>query len=212
MDLFITVFQMIGTVAFAASGALTAMHRKMDLLGVIVLGVVTAVGGGIIRDLLLGITPPLAFRDPLAVMVAIAVSVILFIPKIRHLLMHNQRVFDTSLLIMDSVGLGIFTVMGIWNALDFSPERSTFLLIFVGVITGVGGGVLRDVLAGNTPYIFVKHVYACASLLGAAACTLLWRVVPSYAAMLTGVLTVLILRLLSAYFHWNLPRAKDDAP
>lgn len=212
MDLFITVSQMIGTVAFAASGALTAMHKKMDLLGVIVLGVVTAVGGGIIRDLLLGITPPLAFRDPLAVMVAIAVSVILFIPKIRHLLMHNQRVFDTSLLIMDSVGLGIFTVMGIWNALDFSPERSTFLLIFVGVITGVGGGVLRDVLAGNTPYIFVKHVYACASLLGAVICTLLWRVVPSYAAMLTGVLTVLILRLLSAYFRWNLPRAKDDTP
>ena len=212
MDLFITVFQMIGTVAFAASGALTALHKKMDLLGVIVLGVVTAVGGGIIRDLLLGITPPLAFRDPLAVMVAIAVSVILFIPKIRHLLMHNQRVFDTSLLIMDSVGLGIFTVMGIWNALDFSPERSTFLLIFVGVITGVGGGVLRDVLAGNTPYIFVKHVYACASLLGAVICTLLWRVVPSYAAMLTGVLTVLILRLLSAYFRWNLPRAKDDTP
>ena len=126
--------------------------------------------------------------------------------------MHNQRVFDTSLLIMDSVGLGIFTVMGIWNALDFSPERSTFLLIFVGVITGVGGGVLRDVLAGNTPYIFVKHVYACASLLGAVICTLLWRVVPSYAAMLTGVLTVLILRLLSAYFRWNLPRAKDDTP
>ena len=212
MDLFITVFQMIGTVAFAASGALTAMHKKMDLFGVIVLGVVTAVGGGIIRDLLLGITPPLAFRDPLAVMVAIAVSVILFIPKIRHLLMHNQRVFDTSLLIMDSVGLGIFTVMGIWNALDFSPERSTFLLVFVGVITGVGGGVLRDVLAGNTPYIFVKHVYACASLLGAVVCTLLWRVVPSYAAMLTGVLTVLILRLLSAYFRWNLPRAKDDTP
>lgn len=212
MDLFITVFQMIGTVAFAASGALTAMHKKMDLLGVIVLGVVTAVGGGIIRDLLLGITPPLAFRDPLAVMVAIAVSVILFIPRIRHLLMHNQRVFDTSLLIMDSVGLGIFTVMGIWNALDFSPERSTFLLVFVGVITGVGGGVLRDVLAGNTPYIFVKHVYACASLLGAVVCTLLWRVVPSYAAMLTGVLTVLILRLLSAYFRWNLPRAKDDTP
>ena len=200
MDLFITVFQMIGTVAFAASGALTAMHKKMDLFG------------GIIRDLLLGITPPLAFRDPLAVMVAIAVSVILFIPKIRHLLMHNQRVFDTSLLIMDSVGLGIFTVMGIWNALDFSPERSTFLLVFVGVITGVGGGVLRDVLAGNTPYIFVKHVYACASLLGAVVCTLLWRVVPSYAAMLTGVLTVLILRLLSAYFRWNLPRAKDDTP
>lgn len=210
MQLFISALEMIGTVAFAASGALTAMRKKMDLLGVIVLGVVTAVGGGIIRDILLGITPPLAFRNPLAVLVAIAVSVILFIPWVRHHLMHNQRLFDTALLIMDSVGLGIFSVMGIWNALDFSPERSTFLLVFVGVMTGVGGGVLRDILAGNTPYIFVKHVYACASLLGATVCALLWHVVPSYVAMLAGMLSVLILRLLSAYFRWNLPHADDE--
>lgn len=209
MQLFISVLEMIGTVAFAASGALTAMRKKMDLLGVIVLGVVTSVGGGIIRDVLLGITPPLAFRDPLTVIVAIAVSVILFIPWVRHHLMHNQRLFDTALLVMDSVGLGIFSVMGIWNALDFSPERSTFLLVFVGVLSGVGGGVLRDILAGNTPYIFVKHVYACASLLGATLCALLWRVVPSYIAMLVGMLSVLILRLLSAYFRWNLPHADD---
>ena len=173
MDTFISVLEMLGTVAFAVSGALTAMRRRMDLLGVIVLGVVTAVGGGIIRDILLGITPPLAFRDPTAVMVAIVTSVVLFFPWARRHLMHNQRLFDTVLLIMDSVGLGIFTVMGIWNALDFSPERSTFLLVFVGVMTGVGGGVLRDILAGNTPYIFVKHVYACASILGAILCALL---------------------------------------
>lgn len=209
MQLFVSALEMIGTVAFAASGALTAMRKKMDLLGVIVLGVVTAVGGGMIRDILLGISPPLALRNPLSVIVAIAVSVILFIPWVRHHLMHNQRLFDTVLLVMDSVGLGVFSVMGIWNALDFSPERSTFLLVFVGVMTGVGGGVLRDILAGNTPYIFVKHVYACASLLGATVCALLWRVVPNYVAMLTGMLCVLILRLLSAYFRWNLPHTDD---
>lgn len=209
MQLFVSALEMIGTVAFAASGALTAMRKKMDLLGVIVLGVVTAVGGGMIRDILLGILPPLAFRNPLAVIVAIAVSIILFIPWVRHHLMHNQRLFDTVLLVMDSIGLGVFSVMGIWNALDFSPERSTFLLVFVGVMTGVGGGVLRDILAGNTPYIFVKHVYACASLLGATVCALLWRVVPNYVAMLTGMLCVLILRLLSAYFRWNLPHTDD---
>ena len=209
MQLFVSALEMIGTVAFAASGALTAMRKKMDLLGVIVLGVVTAVGGGMIRDILLGISPPLAFRNPLAVIVAIAVSVILFIPWVRHHLMHNQQLFDTVLLVMDSIGLGVFSVMGIWNALDFSPERSTFLLVFVGVMTGVGGGVLRDILAGNTPYIFVKHVYACASLLGATVCALLWRVVPNYVAMLTGMLCVLILRLLSAYFRWNLPHTDD---
>ena len=210
MDLFISVCEIIGTVAFAASGALIAMKKHMDLLCVIVLGVVTAIGGGIIRDVILGITPPLAFRDPLCAIIAVATSIVLFFPWVRHKLNRNQRLFDASLLIMDSVGLGMFTVMGIWNALDFDPDRSTFLLVFVGVITGVGGGVLRDLLAGNTPYILVKHIYACASLAGALCCALLWKHIPSYAAMLIGLLIVLIIRLLSAYFKWNLPRATDD--
>lgn len=169
MDKFVFLLELIGTVAFAASGALTAMRRHMDLLGVIVLGVITSVGGGILRDVILGITPPLAFRDPTCTLVAVGVSLLLCIPWIRHSLMHNHRLFDVSLLLMDSVGLGVFTVMGIWNAMDFSPDRSTYLLVFVGLLTGVGGGVMRDVLAGNTPYILVKHVYACASLAGAGA-------------------------------------------
>ena len=182
MDKFVFLLELIGTVAFAASGSLTAMRRHMDLLGVIVLGVITSVGGGILRDVILGITPPLAFRDPTCTLVAVGVSLLLCIPWIRHSLMHNHRLFDVSLLLMDSVGLGVFTVMGIWNAMDFSPDRSTYLLVFVGLLTGVGGGVMRDVLAGNTPYILVKHVYACASLAGAVLCAVLWRLVPQYVA------------------------------
>lgn len=209
MELFVNVLELIGTVAFAASGALTAMKKRMDLLGVIVLGVVTAIGGGILRDLILGITPPLAFRDPTCAVLAVVTAAILFIPWVRHRLMRNQRLFDLALLLMDSLGLGVFTVMGIWNAMDFSPDRSTFLLVFVGVLTGVGGGVVRDILAGNTPYILVKHIYACASLAGALCCALLWRVMPSYAAMLISMLLVLVIRLLSAHYRWNLPRAAD---
>ena len=209
MEIFVKVLELIGTVAFAASGALIAMRKHMDLLGVIVLGVVTAIGGGILRDLILGITPPLAFRDPTCAIVAIATAIVLFIPWVRHGLMHNGRLFDGVLLVMDSVGLGVFTAMGIWNALSFSPDRSTFLLVFVGVLTGVGGGVIRDVLAGDMPYILVKHIYACASLLGAITCALLWRCLPQYAAMLIAIVLVLVIRLLSAYFRWNLPRADD---
>lgn len=209
MEIFVKVLELIGTVAFAASGALIAMRKHMDLLGVIVLGVVTAIGGGILRDLILGITPPLAFRDPTCAIVAIATAIVLFIPWVRHGLMHNTRLFDGVLLVMDSVGLGVFTAMGIWNALSFSPDRSTFLLVFVGVLTGVGGGVIRDVLAGDMPYILVKHIYACASLLGAITCALLWRCLPQYAAMLIAIVLVLVIRLLSAYFRWNLPRADD---
>ena len=183
MDKFVFLLELIGTVAFAASGSLTAIRRHMDLLGVIVLGVITSVGGGILRDVILGITPPLAFRDPTCTLVAVGVSLLLCIPWIRHSLMHNHRLFDVSLLLMDSVGLGVFTVMGIWNAMDFSPDRSTYLLVFVGLLTGVGGGVMRDVL---------------------------WRLVPQYVAMLAGMTTVLLIRLLSAHFRWNLPRVEDE--
>ena len=209
MDIFVSILEIIGTIAFAASGALTAVKKQMDLLGVIVLGIVTAVGGGIIRDLILGITPPLTFRDPTYVIVAFASSVILFVPWVRRGLTKRERLFDVSLFFMDSIGLGVFTVMGIWNALDFTPERSTFLLVFVGVLTGVGGGVIRDVLAGDMPYILVKHIYACASFIGALCCVLLRHVVPLYAAMLIGMALVLIIRLLAAHYRWNLPKAND---
>lgn len=209
MEIFVEISEIIGTIAFAVSGAMTAMKKKMDLLGVIVLAVVTAIGGGILRDLILGITPPLAFRDPLCAVIAVAAGLVVFIPWVRQFLTHNQRRFDAVLLIMDSVGLGVFTAMGIWNALSFCADRSRFLLIFVGVLTGVGGGVLRDILAGNTPYILVKHIYACASLVGAISCTLLWTAVPEYAAMLIAMLLVVIIRLLAAHYHWNLPRAED---
>lgn len=209
MEQFVRILEIIGTLAFAVSGALTAMKKQMDLLGVIVLGVVTSIGGGILRDVILGITPPLAFRNPLCAVIAVVTSAVVFIPGIRHRLTHNQLRFDAVLLVMDSIGLGVFTAMGIWNALSFSPDRSTFLLVFVGVLTGVGGGVLRDVLAGNTPYILVKHIYACASLVGAVSCTLLWRILPEYAAMSISMILVVIIRLLAAHYRWNLPRAKD---
>ena len=84
-----------------------------------------------------------------------------------------------------------------------------FLLVFVGVVTGAGGGLIRDVMAGNTPYIFVKHVYACASLAGALVCAGLWEIAGSAAAMVAGLVTVVLLRCLSAHFRWNLPKAHE---
>ncbi|MBR3935243.1 MAG: TRIC cation channel family protein, partial [Oscillospiraceae bacterium] len=148
---------------------MVALSKKMDIFGVAVLGLVTAVGGGVIRDLVLGITPPKTFQNPIYAAVAIATSLIIFIPAVRHFL-SGKEVYDKIMLLMDSVGLGIFTVVGIETAYLSDQSHSIFLLIFVGVITGVGGGVLRDIMAGNTPYIFVRHVYASASLTGALLC------------------------------------------
>lgn len=202
------VFELFGTVAFAISGAITGLKKKMDIFGVVILAVVTAVGGGAIRDIVLGNTPPMTFRNPVYALVAVATGIITFIPAVRRLAGKNPRVFDIFLLITDSVGLGIFTVMGIRTAIGTGHGENLFLLVFVGVVTGVGGGLLRDMMAGNTPYIFVKHVYASASLAGAVLCVLLWKPLGSTAAMSVSAVVIIIIRFLAARFKWSLPKAE----
>lgn len=205
MDLTFLLLELAGTLAFAASGAMTGLKKNMDLFGVCILGLTTAVGGGVIRDVILGNTPPATFQDPVYALVALATSLVLFLPGIRRLLMWDQRLYDLTMLVLDSAGLGVFTTMGIRIAYGAVDDPSLFLLVFVGVVTGVGGGVLRDVLAGDTPYIFLKHVYASASLAGALVCVALWRTWGELPAILGGAAVVIIIRFLSAYFHWNLP-------
>ena len=210
MDIFLLILELIGTIAFSISGAMTAMKKNMDIFGVMILGLTTAVGGGIIRDLILGVTPPAIFRDPLYALTALATAALVFLPWVRRLFQRYQRIYDLLMLTMDSIGLGIFTVIGVQSAFAQSSSYSMFLLTFVGVITGVGGGVLRDMMAGNTPYIFVKHIYACASLAGALLCAGLWGHIPAIWAMNLGAGIVILIRALSAHFRWSLPRAKLD--
>ncbi len=207
MQTLVLILELIGTVAFAVSGAMTALKKHMDVFGVTILGVITAVGGGAIRDIVLGITPPSVFTKPVYAAVAVAVSIIAFLPPVRRFLTQTHKLYDELMLIMDSLGLAIFTVMGISTAYSVGSDKNLLLLVFVGVITGVGGGLMRDIMAGNTPYIFVKHIYACASLVGAllAACT--WETLGEMYAMIPGAATVLIIRLLAAHFKWSLPKA-----
>ncbi len=209
MEQFIFLLEMVGTVAFAASGALTGIRKRMDVFGVCILGLTTAVGGGVIRDLILGNTPPNTFRNPVYTTVAIVTSLVVFLPGVRRKLSWDQRRFDLWMFLMDTAGLGIFTVVGVRVAFDQGWEPSLFLLVFVGVVTGVGGGLMRDVMAGDMPYIFVKHIYACASLVGALACALLWELWGEMAAILVGTAAVIAIRCVSAHFHWNLPRAQE---
>lgn len=209
MDTFIFVLNMLGTLAFAASGAMIGLKKNMDIFGVCILGLTTATGGGVIRDLILGVTPPMAFRDPTAAMVALVTSVFFFARRVRRLLMHNPKHYRMLLFWMDSLGLGAFTVIGVQLAFQQARQPTFFLLVFVGVVTGVGGGVVRDLLAQEVPYIFVKHVYACASLAGAVLCAGLWRWAGSMIAMLSGIAAVVLIRVLAAHYHWNLPKARQ---
>ena len=209
METFLFLVNLIGTVAFAAAGALTGLKKNMDIFGVCILGLTTAVGGGVVRDLILGITPPNTFQDPFSAMVALFVSAVFFLRRFRHFLMHRPGVYELLMLWLDSIGLGAFTVIGIQIAYETLEAPSLFLLVFVGVVTGAGGGLMRDMMAGNMPYIFVKHVYACASLAGALVCAGLWNCADSAVAMVAGLATVVLLRCLSAHFRWNLPKAHE---
>lgn len=160
----ITFFmEMAGTVAFAASGAMVGVERNMDIFGVSVLGVVTAVGGGMIRDIVLGIIPPNVFTNPVYALVATITSCVVFLVfywKRQLLEGHMRLTYDRVMLVMDSIGLGIFTVVGVNTGIRSGYMDNVFLLVFLGTITGVGGGLMRDMMAGVPPYIFVKHIYA----------------------------------------------------
>ena len=207
-DSIIFIMEIIGTIAFASSGALTAFKQKMDIFGVNVLAIVTSVGGGMIRDLLIGNTPPVMFRKPVYVIIAMITCNLLFLVfYFNRELLTNQFIiaYEKLMLVLDAIGLGIFTVVGVSTGMSTIYQENGFLILFLGVITGVGGGIIRDVLATQKPYVLVKHVYACASILGALICILLWPL-GSVPAMGLGALTVIVIRLLAVHFHWNLPR------
>ena len=160
MDTFVFFLEIIGTVAFASSGAMTAIEKKMDIFGVNILGATTAVGGGMMRDIILGVTPPAAFSQPVYILFSILTSTLLFAvvynnPEILHSQI-KSRYYDKIMLWCDTAGLGIFTVVCIQTASRILPQDNTFFFIFFGVLTGVGGGVLRDIMAGETPYILVR--------------------------------------------------------
>ena len=204
------IMEMIGTVAFAASGAMVAVDRAMDIFGVIVLGVTTSVGGGAIRDVILGIVPPAMFQHPVYTLVATITSCVVFLIlylKKDLLQGHNRETYDKVMLIMDSVGLGIFTVVGVNTGI---AHGYMFLLVFLGTITGVGGGLLRDIMAGVPPYILVKHIYACASIVGAVVCVLLYRHYGAVISMVGASAVVCLIRYLAAHYRWNLPKLKRE--
>lgn len=201
------VLEIVGTIAFAISGAHVGIEKKMDIFGVSMLGLTTAVGGGILRDIILGNTPPAALCDPVFAVTALIVSILVFIPSVRELFGKKGRIYEIILLIMDSLGLGLFTVIGVQIAHSVSMGSNYFLITFVGVLTGVGGGLMRDVFAGNKPYIFIKHIYATASIIGAWICVLFWDIIGELPAMFTGAVFIIALRLLAAKNHWSLPKA-----
>jgi len=213
IDNVMLAIEIIGTVAFAITGVITALEKKFDIFGALVLGTVTAVGGGIVRDLILGYTPPMAFRKSVYAITAVITSLAVF--WIAYFfgkrIKKHYDVYSQVINIFDSIGLSVFVVGGVNSAISCGFGENMFLSIFVATLTGVGGGIMRDIMAGRVPKILKKRVYALAAIIGAVIYYVLiyYGLCSTTLAVVLGAGSVLIIRILATIFHWNLPTVKD---
>ena len=199
MDIsFFNILDLLGTVAFAISGALAAMNRKMDLFGIFIIAFVTAIGGGTIRDILIGNTP-VTWMDNTIYIYVIGIAtilVIIFRKKIDHL--------KKSLFLFDTIGLGIFTIIGVETGIQ--NDLNPIISIALGAMTGTFGGVIRDILCNEIPVIFRKEIYATASLTGGLAFIILNDLGVNREVIYTVTsLTVIIIRLVVVKYKISLP-------
>ena len=201
IDGFISIFDYLGTAAFAVTGASKAIEHKADIFGIIVLATVVGVAGGITRDVIFGRFPT-AFSDPIYIVITVTVGIVMF-----FLYSYFKKRMNVWL-VFDAIGLGVFSIIGASIAyqivgLDFLP------IMFGGVITAIGGGILRDVFVREIPIVFVKEVYAVASLIGIVIFyVILSSGVDMQVASIIGIIAATGIRLLAMKFNWNLPRVK----
>lgn len=195
MDLMMYLLDLSGTAIFSITGALAAGRKRMDIFGVVVLGSVTALGGGTLRDVILGIFPVFWISDTLYLAVATIAAIFTFV------VVQRWRLPNIVLMYADAVGLAVFTVIGFQRGYQATHMYS--IAIVMGMTTSVVGGIIRDVLSGEIPLILRREVYASASLCGATlfAC-MSYLQLPSSFAVFIAILTTLLIRFLA--LHWNL--------
>lgn len=197
------MFDLFGTMAFAVTGAFKAIEHKSDIVGIVILSIITGVAGGTIRDVIIGRFPPNSIADPFYVAICVASAVVLF-----FLYPHLQKHWNLFLK-FDAIGLGVFSITGATFA--YHVFGLNFLAIaFAGILTAVGGGILRDVFVNEMPIIFVKELYATASFVGVLFFYGLLVVgTPLFGASVVGIIATTVLRLVAMKYNWNLPRARE---
>ena len=196
MDL-ISFIDYAGTLVFAISGVLAGVDRKFDLFGVFILGFVTAVGGGTLRDLLIGSTPVGWMQHEIYIYIVIAAIPVCYVWKDVILKMKK------GIFLFDTIGIGLFTILGLQKTL--AVGLSPFVAVMMGVVSAVFGGVIRDVLSNHAPLIFSKEIYAFACMAGAVLFLAADAVFPTEIAMGISIVAVIVIRILAIRRHWSLP-------
>ena len=220
LDTILLAIEIVGVISFAVAGAVVAIDKETDIFGVVFLALMTCFGGGIIRDITIGRNPPAFFRE-LTSQVAIAVGVALFVFLLarlfkKHYVQKEQQVLDINNYI-DALAIGIYSVSGVQICIEFfaaKGESAGFLLCAVlGMLTAVGGGLIRDIILRDIPFILRKRVYALATLIGASLYYLLVAVlfpddkVLEIVSQLVCITLVFVIRVLATKLKWNLPKA-----
>ena len=203
IDFFIYVLDLFGTMAFAVTGAFKAIEHKADIVGIIILATFTGLAGGTIRDNVFGKTLPNSLIAPAYVIITVISAIVLF------LLYSKMKKHWNLFLKFDAVGLGVFTVIGATFA--YNLFGMNFLIIVLsGMLTGIGGGILRDMFVNQTPIVFVKELYASASFIGAIVFYFTLLITNEvYAATILGIVLTTGLRLVAMKYNWNLPRVRS---
>lgn len=200
----IYALDLFGTMAFAVTGAFKAIEHKADIVGIIILATMTGVAGGTMRDIIIGRFPPNSISDPWYVVITICTAIVIFFMYPR--LQKHWNLF----LKFDALGLGVFTIIGATFA--YHVFGLNFLAIaLAGMLTAVGGGILRDLFVNEIPIVFVKELYASASFVGVLVFYLLLFIgMELYMTAIIGMVITTVLRLIAMKYNWNLPRVRDN--
>ena len=206
-----SVLELIGVAAFAVTGAMAAMEKGADIFGVLFLSLITALGGGVIRDLLLGVHPPRMFASFAYVALALALGLVFFLGAWlqRDAYLKYAERTDRIVNVFDALGLAVFSVSGVQLTAEAFGMDNPLLLAMMGMTTGVGGGMLRDMMIGVIPKVLRRRIYAVASILGSLCYWALLRAgLGMRLSTAAACVLVVALRMLATHYKWNLPSAK----
>ena len=221
MQTIVDIFEIIGIVSFSAAGAMIAIDKEMDIFGVVLSAIITCFGGGMLRDVLagaaIGLDRPWFFSGTseanLYIIISVATAIAVFFVALvfKKAYVKEERLVRSVNNILDAIGIGVFSAIGTASYVSAGP----FVAITMGMISSIGGGLIRDVILNEIPFVLRKYIYAIPTILGSAAYFLLLvRIFPNTdygetVAMIACILIIFTIRMLATYFRWNMPKAID---
>lgn len=212
-ELILLVLEIIGTVSFSVSGAMVGIKARLDIFGVVFVSAITAFGGGILRDILIGRTPPAIFENGYMVLLSLLSAIIVFVIicfKKDEFSVFEERIESINNF-FDAIGLAAFSVMGTEVAFGAGFSENIFISVTLGMLTGIGGGIFRDVLTDSTPFVFKKHIYAVASIIGSVFYYILRNNFENLIVVsVIPMVVIFSIRMLATKYRWSLPKIKVE--